>query len=146
MDDVSPSRRLTPFQEYQTQDPKQVRQIRTYPAPGSRAAGSLDPDHWPVPSMTWSESRLFRRSEHRCADRRSGQPSRHQSALPCRWQSLATVKVEARPGAWGGMQPKSATPEQDAERNEHYDAMLAASETAPAAEGGVLRERGRSPR
>ena len=45
--------------------------------------------------------------------------------------SLATVKVEARPGAWGGLQPKSSTPEQDAERNEHYDAMLAASQTAP---------------
>ena len=44
--------------------------------------------------------------------------------------SLATVKIEARSGAWGGLAHKG-TPEQDAERNEHYDAQKAAAE-APA--------------
>lgn len=41
--------------------------------------------------------------------------------------SLATVKVEARSGAWGGLGPKS-TPEHDAERNAHYDAQKAAAQ------------------
>ena len=36
--------------------------------------------------------------------------------------SLATIKVEARSGAWGGIGHKSS-PEHDAERNEHYKAM-----------------------
>jgi hypothetical protein len=40
--------------------------------------------------------------------------------------SLATVKVEGRAGAWGGIGPKG-TPEDEAARNERYDAMLAAS-------------------
>jgi hypothetical protein len=40
--------------------------------------------------------------------------------------SLATIKVEARSGAWGGLGPKG-TPEYDQERNEHYDAMAAAA-------------------
>ena len=41
--------------------------------------------------------------------------------------SLATVKVEARSGAWGGLAHKG-TPEQDADRNAHYDAMKQAHE------------------
>lgn len=44
--------------------------------------------------------------------------------------SLATIKVEARGGAWGGLAHKG-TPEQDQERNEHYDAMKAATEAPP---------------
>lgn len=40
--------------------------------------------------------------------------------------SLATVRIEARSGAWGGIGPKG-TPEYDAERNERYDAMKAAA-------------------
>jgi hypothetical protein len=44
--------------------------------------------------------------------------------------SLATIKVEARSGAWGGLGPKG-TPEQDADRNAHYDAMLAAATVPP---------------
>jgi len=47
--------------------------------------------------------------------------------------SLATVKVEARSGAWGGLAHKG-TPEQDADRNAHYDAMKAAAEAPPPVE------------
>jgi hypothetical protein len=51
--------------------------------------------------------------------------------------SLATVKVEARAGAWGGLGPKG-TPEDETARNAHYDAMLAASQPpTPPPEGGV---------
>jgi hypothetical protein len=52
--------------------------------------------------------------------------------------SLATIKVEGRPGAWGGLGPKG-TPEYDVERNEHYDAMKAATE-APAAPPEALAQ------
>jgi hypothetical protein len=44
--------------------------------------------------------------------------------------SLATIRVEGRSGAWGGIAHKG-TPEQDAERNEHYNAMKAANEAPP---------------
>ena len=53
--------------------------------------------------------------------------------------SLATIKVEARSGAWGGLAHKG-TPEEDADRNAHYDEMKAAAETAPPPEGEALRE------
>jgi hypothetical protein len=54
--------------------------------------------------------------------------------------SLATIKVEARSGAWGGLGPKG-TPELDQERNEHYDAMLAASLPPPPPPEGDLTRR-----
>jgi hypothetical protein len=44
--------------------------------------------------------------------------------------SLATVRVEARPGAWGGIGPHG-TSEDESQRNEHYDDMLAAATPAP---------------
>ena len=50
--------------------------------------------------------------------------------------SLATVRVEGRAGAWGGIGPKG-TPEEDADRNAHYDEMKAAAE-APVAPPGEL--------
>ena len=40
--------------------------------------------------------------------------------------SLISIKIEGRSGAWGGIGPKG-TPEDETARNEHYDAMLAAS-------------------
>ena len=40
--------------------------------------------------------------------------------------SLVSVRVEARPGAWGGIGPHG-TPEDEADRNAHYDAMAVAS-------------------
>ena len=40
--------------------------------------------------------------------------------------SLVSVKIEGRPGAWGGIGPHG-TPEDEAARNEHYDARKAAS-------------------
>ena len=40
--------------------------------------------------------------------------------------SLVSVRVEARPGAWGGVGPHG-TPEDETARNEHYDAMAAAA-------------------
>ena len=40
--------------------------------------------------------------------------------------SLVSVRVEGRPGAWGGIGPHG-TPEDEAARNEHYDAMKAAA-------------------
>ena len=40
--------------------------------------------------------------------------------------SLVSVRVEARPGAWGGIGPHG-TPEDETARNEHYDAMAAAA-------------------
>ena len=49
--------------------------------------------------------------------------------------SLASIRIEARAGAWGGLGPKG-TPEHDAERNAHYDAMAAAA-APPPPEGGV---------
>ena len=39
---------------------------------------------------------------------------------------LVSVRVEARPGAWGGVGPHG-TPEDEADRNAHYDAMAAAA-------------------
>jgi hypothetical protein len=45
--------------------------------------------------------------------------------------SLATIRVEGRSGAWGGIAHKG-TPEEDADRNAHYDEMKAAAEAAPA--------------
>ena len=53
--------------------------------------------------------------------------------------SLATIRVEGRSGAWGGIAHKG-TPEEDADRNAHYDEMKAAAETAPPPEGEALRE------
>ena len=54
--------------------------------------------------------------------------------------SLATVKIEARSGAWGGIGPKG-TPEFDQERNDHYDAMAAAAAgPPPPPEGGVTEQ------
>ena len=51
--------------------------------------------------------------------------------------SLATVRVEGRPGAWGGI-GLHGTPEDEAERNAHYDEMAAAAAAAPPPpEGGV---------
>ena len=46
--------------------------------------------------------------------------------------SLVSIRVEGRPGAWGGIGPHG-TPEDEAVRNEHYDAMAAAA-TAPPVE------------
>jgi hypothetical protein len=43
--------------------------------------------------------------------------------------SLVSIRIEGRPGAWGGIGPHG-TPEDETARNEHYDAMLAAA-TAP---------------
>jgi hypothetical protein len=40
--------------------------------------------------------------------------------------SLVSVRVEARPGAWGGVGPHG-TPEDETARNAHYDAMAAAA-------------------
>ena len=40
--------------------------------------------------------------------------------------SLVSVRVEARPGAWGGVGPHG-TPEDEADRNAHYDVMAAAA-------------------
>jgi hypothetical protein len=46
--------------------------------------------------------------------------------------SLVSIRIEGRPGAWGGIGPHG-TPEDESARNEHYDAMLAAA-TAPPVE------------
>lgn len=40
--------------------------------------------------------------------------------------SLVSIRIESRPGVWGGIQAHS-TPEAEAAANEHYDAMLASS-------------------
>jgi hypothetical protein len=40
--------------------------------------------------------------------------------------SLVSVKIEGRPGAWGGIGPHG-TPEDETARNEHYDAMASAA-------------------
>ena len=40
--------------------------------------------------------------------------------------SLVSVRIEGRAGAWGGIGPHGTTEDETA-RNEHYDAMLAAS-------------------
>jgi hypothetical protein len=44
--------------------------------------------------------------------------------------SLVSVRVEGRPGAWGGIGPHG-TPEDEAARNEHYAAMKAAAAPPP---------------
>jgi hypothetical protein len=44
--------------------------------------------------------------------------------------SLVTIRVEGRPGAWGGIGPHG-TPEDEAARNEHYDAMAASVAPPP---------------
>ena len=49
--------------------------------------------------------------------------------------SLATVKVEGRAGAWGGIGPHG-TPEEETARNAHYDEQKAAA-APPPPEGGV---------
>jgi hypothetical protein len=52
--------------------------------------------------------------------------------------SLATIKVEARSGAWGGIGHKSS-PEHDADRNEHYNKMkdAAAAPSVPPEEAAA---------
>jgi hypothetical protein len=45
--------------------------------------------------------------------------------------SLATIRVEGRSGAWGGIAHKG-TPEEDADRNAHYEEMKAAAAAPPA--------------
>ena len=40
--------------------------------------------------------------------------------------SLVSVRVEGRPGVWGGIGPHG-TPEEEAARNAHYDEMKAAA-------------------
>jgi hypothetical protein len=47
--------------------------------------------------------------------------------------SLATVRIEARPGAWGGI-GIHGTPEDEDARNAHYDEMKAAAEAPPPVE------------
>ena len=54
--------------------------------------------------------------------------------------SLVSVKIEGRPGAWGGIGPHG-TPEEEADRNAHYDELSAAA--APPPEGGVTAREGR---
>ena len=44
--------------------------------------------------------------------------------------SLVSVKIEGRPGAWGGIGPHG-TPEEEAARDAHYDECLAASIPVP---------------
>ena len=135
MDDVSSLTAPDPFQEYQTQDPRQERQIRTTPPP---VAGQQEF----VPTTASTLDDLVRNAYFVAAGIDAPivevvNPHVVNLHYPADG-SLATVKVEARPGAWGGLQPKSSTPEQDAERNEHYDAMLAASQPpAPPPEGDV---------
>ena len=133
MDDVSAIEKPDPLQEYQTQDPKQVRQIRTVAPPG--------PDQQEfVPTTASTLDDLVRNAYFVAASIDAPivevvNPHVVNLHYPADG-SLATVKVEARSGAWGGLQPKSTTPEQDADRNAHYDAQLAAA-TPPPPEGGV---------
>ena len=52
--------------------------------------------------------------------------------------SLVSVRIEGRPGAWGGIGPHG-TPEDEAAKNEHYDAMLA-SVTPPVQREGAAQD------
>lgn len=45
--------------------------------------------------------------------------------------SLVTIRIEGRAGAWGGIGPLSASPEEDADRNAKYDEAKAAAEAPP---------------
>jgi hypothetical protein len=56
--------------------------------------------------------------------------------------SLVSVKIEGRPGAWGGIGPHG-TPEDETARNEHYDAM-AASVAPPEQRQGLAEQERRS--
>jgi hypothetical protein len=47
--------------------------------------------------------------------------------------SLVSIRIESRAGAWGGIGPHG-TPEDEAARNEHYDAKLAAATAPPPVE------------
>ena len=138
MDDVSSTPAPDPFQEYQTQDPKQERQIRTTPP---LVAGQQEF----VPTTASTLDELVRNAYFVAASIDAPivevvNPHVVNLHYPADG-SLATVKVEARPGAWGGLAPKSATPEEDTERNAHYDAMLAASQPPePPPEGEVTRQ------
>jgi hypothetical protein len=53
--------------------------------------------------------------------------------------SLVSIRIEGRPGAWGGIGPHG-TPEEEAERNAHYDEMKAAAE-APVEPPAELAQR-----
>ena len=53
--------------------------------------------------------------------------------------SLATIKVEGRPGAWGGIGPHG-TPEAELDANAHYDEMKAAAAAAPPPEALAAKE------
>jgi hypothetical protein len=44
--------------------------------------------------------------------------------------SLVSIRIESRPGAWGGIGPHG-TPEDETARNEHYDEMKAAAAVPP---------------
>ena len=57
--------------------------------------------------------------------------------------SLATIKVEARGGAWGGIGPKGS-PEEDTDRNAHYEEMKAAAAPPEPPPEGEATRRGES--
>ena len=51
--------------------------------------------------------------------------------------SLVSIRIEGRPGAWGGIGPHG-TPEEETAANAHYDEQAAAaSASAPPPEGGL---------
>jgi hypothetical protein len=53
--------------------------------------------------------------------------------------SLVTVRIESRPGAWGGIQ-RHGTPEEEVEYNANYEEMKAAAATPPPVEPPVAEE------
>ena len=139
---VQPVPEQPPEQEFQTQNPDQLGQIRTPDNPPSAGvsqrralegkAGASQTDFVPTTATTIDEvvrAAYFVANSIDAPVVEVVNPHVINLHYPADG-SLATIKVEARSGAWGGLAHKG-TPEQDTERNEHYDAMKAAAE-APA--------------
>lgn len=125
-----------PFQEYQVQDPRQGRQIRTEAPP---FAGQQE--FAPTPATSIDEvlkAAYFVATGIDAPVVEVVNPHVINLYYPADG-SLATVRIEGRSGAWGGIGPKSSTPEEEADRNTHYDEMKAAAAAPPPPEGGVTR-------
>lgn len=138
---IDPVPNVPPEQEYQTANPDQSNQSRTADNPPvagvsqRRAiAGKAEPRAEFVPTTATTIEEVVRAAYFVAAGIDAPvvevvNPHVINLHYPADG-SLATIKVEARGGAWGGLGPKGL-PEDEAERNEHYDAMKAAAEAPP---------------
>jgi hypothetical protein len=139
---IDPVPDVPPEQERQTANPDQLGQDRTHDNPPTQGVsqrraleGKVAPgqqDFQPTPATTIEE---VLKAAYFVADGIDApvvdavNPHVINLHYPADG-SLATIRVEGRSGAWGGIAHKG-TPEEDADRNEHYNAMKDAAGSPP---------------